>query len=81
LKRKSRDIVPGFSSLKTPVGQRSKKSKHCISKISNRVRRHTGTGKKLLLPTTTTNGVRPVVPGMPYLSPHPKSLSFGEGQG
>jgi hypothetical protein len=58
-------MAPGFPVKKT-YGQRSKKSK-LLLQLSDRVRRHTDTGKKLLLPTTTTNGVKPVVSDMPYL--------------
>jgi hypothetical protein len=43
------------------------KGKKIRKRYTSLMKRHSGAGKKYLQPTTTTNGVKPVAPDMPYL--------------
>jgi hypothetical protein len=56
IKKRSRNIASGFSAKKT-YDRTQQKINNCHYVISDRIRRQSGTGKKYLPPTTTTNGV------------------------
>jgi hypothetical protein len=68
-KTKQKSPSPVGGGLFTVKNQQTRTLKKIYDSYSKSLvlRRHSGIGKKYLPPTTTTNGVKPVIPEMPCL--------------